>query len=99
MAWFVAEIAVETASLIFVCCIEHIFITKNLDMTFINCYYYCYCYCYCYYYYYYYYYYYNHFMALCPGPPGQLVPEETFTHSPILITNLPLSASSIYYDP
>ena len=92
MAWFVAEIAVETASLIFVCCIEHTFITKNLDMMFINCY--CYCYCYCYYYYYY-----NHLMALCLGPPGQLVPEETFTHSPIPITNLPLSASSIYYDP
>jgi len=27
------------------------------------------------------------------------VPEETFTHSPILIVIQPLSASSIYYDP
>jgi len=34
--------------------------------------------------------YYYHFMP---------VPEETITHSPILITIQPLSASSIYYDP
>jgi len=31
--------------------------------------------------------------------PGEPVPEETFTHSPILIIIQPLSASSIYYDP
>ena len=31
--------------------------------------------------------------------PGEPVPEGTFTHSPILIINLPVSASSIYYDP
>jgi len=30
---------------------------------------------------------------------GEPVPEETFTHSPILIIIQPLSASSIYYDP
>jgi len=30
---------------------------------------------------------------------GELVPEETFTHSPVLIIIQPLSASSIYYDP
>jgi len=31
--------------------------------------------------------------------PGEPVPEDTFTHSPILIIIQPLSASSIYYDP
>jgi len=31
--------------------------------------------------------------------PGKPVPEETFTHSPILIIIQPLSASSIYYNP
>jgi len=31
--------------------------------------------------------------------PDESVPEETFTHSPILIIIQPLSASSIYYDP
>jgi len=31
--------------------------------------------------------------------PSELVPEETFTHSPILIIIQPLSASSIYYVP
>jgi len=31
--------------------------------------------------------------------PDEPVPEETFTHSPILIIIQPLSASSIYYDP
>ena len=36
------------------------------------------------------------FVRDCPGEP---VPEETFSHSPILITIQPLSASSIYYDP
>ena len=30
---------------------------------------------------------------------GEPVPEETFTHIPIVVTNHPLSASSIYYDP
>jgi len=30
---------------------------------------------------------------------GEPVPEEPFTHSPILVITLPLSASSIYYDP
>jgi len=30
---------------------------------------------------------------------GEPVPEETFTHSPILTIIQPLSASSIYYDP
>jgi len=29
----------------------------------------------------------------------ELVPEETFTHSQILIINHPLSASFIYYGP
>jgi len=38
-------------------------------------------------------------MALCHNYPGELVPEETFTHSPILIINHPLSASSIHNDP
>jgi len=36
-----------------------------------DCYYYSYCY--------------NHLMALCLGLPGELVPEESFTHSHILI--------------
>ena len=31
--------------------------------------------------------------------PGEPVPEETFTHSPVVIIIQPLSASSIYYDP
>ena len=31
--------------------------------------------------------------------PGEPVPEETFTHSLILIIIQPLSVSSIYYDP
>jgi len=30
--------------------------------------------------------------------PGEPVPEETFTHSPILTTTHPVSTSSIYYD-
>jgi len=30
---------------------------------------------------------------------GEPVPEEIFTHSPIVIINLPLPASSIYYNP
>jgi len=30
--------------------------------------------------------------------PGESVPEETFTHPPILIISQTLSASSIYYD-
>jgi len=42
---------------------------------------------------------YNSFTALCLGLPGEPVPEETFTHSPIQIIIQPLSASSIYYDP
>ena len=31
--------------------------------------------------------------------PGRAGTEETFTHSPVLVINPPLSASSIYYDP
>jgi len=31
--------------------------------------------------------------------PSEPLPEETFTHSPILNINHPLSASSICYDP
>ena len=32
-----------------------------------------------------YYYHYNHFTAIFPRLPGEPVPEETFTHSPILV--------------
>jgi len=31
--------------------------------------------------------------------PGEPEPEETFTHSPVLIIIQSLSASSIYHDP
>ena len=31
--------------------------------------------------------------------PGEPVPEETFTHPPILIISQTSSASSMYYDP
>jgi len=31
--------------------------------------------------------------------PGDPVPAETFTHSPIMVINHPFSASSMYYDP
>jgi len=34
-----------------------------------------------------------------PDYPGEPVPVETFTRSPILIIVQPLSASSIYHDP
>ena len=55
-------------------------------------YYYDYCY-------YYYYYSYNRFMAIVWDYPGESVPEETFTYSPIMLIIQPLSASSIYDDP
>jgi len=47
----------------------------------------------------YYYYHYNRFTTLSPDYLGEPVPEETFTHSHIVIIIQSLSVSSIYYDP
>jgi len=44
-------------------------------------------------------YYYNFFRLFFWDYSGEPVPEETFTHSPILIIIQHLSASSIYYNP
>ena len=47
----------------------------------------------------YYYYHYNRFTTLSSDYPGEPVPEETFTHSHILIIIQSLSAPSTYHDP
>jgi len=38
------------------------------------------------------------FYGFCLGQPEWAGPEETFTHTPIIVITCPLSASSIYYD-
>jgi len=41
----------------------------------------------------------NRLTAFVPGYPGRPVPQETLTHSPILIIGQPLTPFSIYNDP
>ena len=36
MAWFVAEIAVETASLILICCNKYTYVVNNASLIFIK---------------------------------------------------------------